>query len=170
MDATTAKLRQLVEVIRDFDIAMLTTVDASGRFHARPMHVADVGDDAVVTLVISIDRELVDEFTNDNRAGITLQGNRAFATLSGILCLDADDARIDELWSERWRAQFPDGPTDPALRLVDFRPEVGAYWLDDVAGGIEELVAAGRSIILGESAHRSAGGEHAAVEIDPGEH
>lgn len=166
MHSTRANLQQLVDVIRDFDVAMLTTVDASHRFHARPMHIADVADDATITFVISIDNELVQEFTDDNRAGITLQGNRAFATLSGILCLDADDTRIDELWSERLRSQFSAGPRDPELRLLDFRPNVGAYWIDGAEGGIEELVAAGRSMIFGEAADAPASGKHAAVEID----
>ncbi len=165
MHPTEANLQQLVEVVRDFDIAMLTTVDANQRFHARPMHIADVADDATITFVISIDNELVQEFTDDNRAGITLQGNRAFATLSGIVCLDTDDTRIDELWSERWRPQFPDGPRDPELRLLDFRPQVGAYWIDGAEGGIEELVAAGRSMIFGESTNATTTGKHAAIEI-----
>lgn len=166
MHATTANLQQLVDVIRDFDVAMLTTVDANRRFHARPMHIADVADDARITFLISIDNELVGEFTDDNRAGVTLQGNRAYATLSGIVCLDADDTRIDELWSERWRSQFPDGPGDPELRLLDFRPQVGAYWIDGGDGGLEEFLAAGRSMIFGETTDTPTGGEHVAVEID----
>ncbi len=166
MHSTTANLRQLVDVIRDFDVAMLTTIDAGRRFHARPMHIADVAGDATITFVISIDNELVGEFTDDNRAGITLQGKHAFATLSGIVCLDEDGTRIDALWSERWRAQFRDGPRDPALRLLDFRPEVGAYWIDGPERGLEEFVAAGRSIIFGETANAAEGVEHVAIEID----
>ncbi len=167
--STPANLQQLVDVIKDFDIAMLTTVDTDRRFHARPMHIADVADDATITFVISIDNELVKEFTDDNRAGVTLQGNHAFATLSGMLCLDADGTRVEELWSERWRAQFPDGPRDPELRLLNFRPDVGAYWIDGQETGFDELLAAGRSIILGETANPPDTGTHVAVEIDAAE-
>ncbi len=166
MPSTTANLRQLVDVIRSFDIAMLTTIDAGRRFHARPMHIADVADDATITFVISIDNELVGEFTDDNRAGITLQGRHAFATLSGTLCLDEDDTRIDALWSERWWSQFRNGPRDPALRLLDFRPDVGACWIDGGGRGLEEFVAAGRSIIFGETTNAAQRGKHVAIEID----
>ena len=165
MPARRTNLKRLVEVVRDFDTAMLTTVDENRRFHARPMHIADVADNGTITFVISIDNELVAEFTDNNRAGITLQSERTFATLSGILCLDAEGLRIKDLWSEQWRRRFPAGPQDPQLRLLDFRPDVGAYWIESTDGPIEELVAAGRSMIFGESATAAGTGEHGVIEL-----
>ena len=168
MPERKATLKRLLEIVRDFDTAMLTTVDESRRFHARPMHIADVYDNGTITFVISIDNELVAEFTDNNRAGITLQGENTFATLGGILCLDADSSRIADLWSEQWRRRFPVGPQDPQLRLLDFRPDVGAYWIESADGPIEELVAAGRSMIFGASSTTAATGEHGVVEIGDG--
>src|SRR5690606_17721162 len=116
----TDEHEKLKEIIQRFDNAMLVTTSDDDMIRARPMHIADAGDDAELWFLTSRDSSQANEIDGDLRAAITMQSDRAYASLSGMASVIDDRKKIAELWSIAMKPWFPDGPDDPDLAAIRF--------------------------------------------------
>lgn len=147
---TTDNSKPFDEIISDFNTAMLITRSPAGELHARPMHIAAHNAEAQLSFATSIEAGKIAEIDEDHHAAVTLQADDRYVSLNGMVKISADADRIQSLWSPAWKLWFPEGASDPTLRLIDFSPISGAYW--DVSGGnrIDFLVEAGKALLQGE--------------------
>jgi general stress protein 26 len=141
-----ARLNELILRIR---IALLTTVDAEGRFHTRP--VETLGFEANEVLWFFTDRKSpkADEVRHDLRVslGYAEPAGHTYVAVTGTATLvhDADKAR--ELWTLEQLAYYPDGPEDSRLALLRVQIERAEYWI--APGRISYLLAAARAAMTG---------------------
>ena len=140
---------KLGELIRDIRIALLTTVDAEGRFHARPVQTLGFEENEVLWFFTDRESPKADELRHDVRVslGYADPSKHTYVAVSGTATLiqDADKAR--ELWSIEQRAYYPDGPQDSRLALLRVRIERAEYWI--APGRLSYLIAAGRAALTG---------------------
>jgi general stress protein 26 len=141
----------LVELIKDFGIAMLATTSADGTVRARPMAVQKVEATGDVVFCAALDSAKVAELQQDARVAVIFQGKTKFVSLSGTARVDRDRARIHRLWKEDWKVWFPEGKDDPNLCLVDVDPIEGEYWDNSGANGIRYIVNAAKAYVRGET-------------------
>jgi general stress protein 26 len=161
---TPAEARtHLFEVLREFDIAMIATKAADGRFHARPMSIARLDDAGTFLFPTSIESPKVEEIVRDSDAIVTVQGKSRYASLSGTVRLNRDRALIHELWSESWKAWF-DGKDDPSIVLIEFRSQTGEYWDNSGLRGVSYMFEAVKAILGGDKAN-VAGDANAKVQL-----
>jgi general stress protein 26 len=124
---SSKKLRKLVKGAR---VAMLTTVAADGSLRSRPMAAlkAALGEDLWFFTRASAPK--TDEIRDHDRVNVTFSDGEAdrYLSVSGRASIVRDPARIEELWSGRLKAWFPNGRKDPDLALLRVQIEHAEYW------------------------------------------
>jgi general stress protein 26 len=145
-------LEKLRELLANFPIATMVTVEPGGAITARPIGV--VGDHD------AFDGQLW--FITDKRsrkvqaigAGATTflifedHGKGAYLHLTGRAQVVEDRARLEELYTPVQRTWFPDGLDDPHMTLVRFDASQGEYW-DQHNGMLRLLAAFTKSMVTG---------------------
>ena len=126
------KRERMKELISDFDVAMLATHTDGGEMRARPLAIAQMGDDGALYFATAVETPKVAEMESDHHVNITMQDGRRFVSVTGTARIIEDRALVDKLWSESWKIWFPKGKDDPSLRIVVVEPSEASYW--DAAG------------------------------------
>ena len=144
-----AKQERLYDVIKGFDNAMLVTTAASGRDHARPMHIAEIREDGDIFFATSMDSPKITEISINPEVVVAFQGNRRFAAVYGRAELVRDRNLIDHLWSEAWKVWFPEGKSDPTLCLIRVDGREGEYWDNAGFEGIKYAFEAAKAYAQG---------------------
>lgn len=141
---------RLVSALRKLDIVMVTTTADNGTLHARPMAIADVDDNGVISFVTSKDSEKTHEILHDARALVSAQEKNLYVSLCGMLEVVDDPKRVRELWRSAWTAWFPKGMDDPSIVLIRLRPEIGEYWDQTGTKGLKYLFEAAKALLDGK--------------------
>ena len=123
-------IQHLASLIKDVDIAMLTTIQADGKLVSRPLGTQQVEFDGDLWFATSADSEKVAEIKANPRVNVAYAsaGKNTYVSVSGEASIVADGAKIDELWSPAMKLFFPEGKDDPKLRLIRVRAESAEYW------------------------------------------
>src|ERR1700683_4709353 len=122
---------KLGELIRDIQVALLTTVDRDGRFHTRPVQTLQVEDDRTLWFFTDWSSPKVDELHHDVRVslGYADPAKKVYVALSGEGGLVRDPQKAKELWSIEQRAYYPKGPDDERLALLRVAMLHAEYWI-----------------------------------------
>ena len=128
---------KLIDLIHDFDNAMLVTKSDGGALVGRPMAIAEATEEGVLWFV-------------------TMQSSRKFVTLSGECQVVDDQAKIDALWKEVWKVWFPGGMSDASIVLLKVVATEGEYWDNSGVAGLKYLIKAGKAYLQGERAQTDA--------------
>jgi general stress protein 26 len=155
----------LVQVLKDFDSAILITRTEDGALRGRPMALAEVEAGGDVFFASSLNNETVREIEGDPRVAVTVQGKLKFASVSGRAHVMRDRALIKKLWREGWKLWFPDGPDDPNLCLIKFDADEGEYWDTSGTRGIKFALRAAGAYARGERPDAREGSENAKVKL-----
>ncbi|HEX6240930.1 MAG TPA: pyridoxamine 5'-phosphate oxidase family protein [Polyangiales bacterium] len=159
------KREHLVDLLKDFDTAMLVTHTAGEAIRARPMHLVQVQEDGSVLFVSSRQGGAAKEISRTADVAVTVQGKAKFASLSGRAKLDDDRGRIAELWRESWKVWFPKGKDDPDIVLLEFDAADGEYWDNAGVKGVEFVVKAAKAYLGGERMSHAGEEQHAKVPL-----
>jgi general stress protein 26 len=143
----------VLELLPEFDTAMLVTRSRNGRLHGRPMAIAKVEEDGTLWFVTDIDTGKVDEIQDDARAMVSLQSRTRFVTLNGNLETIHDTAKARELWKESFRVWFRDASA-PELVLLRFTPWDAEYWDNSGTGGLKYALRAAKAYLQGKPLER----------------
>ena len=140
--------KHLIDLVRDFDAAMLVTRAADGELRGRPLSVAKY-DDGCLFFAIRVESLHVTELEGDPHVAVLFQDELRQVSLSGTAQLRRDRALLEELWSETWRLWFPHGVDDPNLAILEVRPTSGEYWDRTGLAGMRYLFAAMKAYATG---------------------
>ncbi len=143
-----AKVRDLV---KDINIAMLSTRGEDGHFHARPMGTSKAEFDGTLWFLTDKRTAKVDELTRDPEVHVTYSdaSKQNYVSLSGSGTIVTDRATIKELWSEPARAWFPKGVDDPDLVAMRVDIEIAEYW-DSPSGTLVMAYGYAKAILTGK--------------------
>lgn len=142
--------KQLYDVIKGFNTAMLVSRTATGGIHARPMAVAELKPDADVYFATAIDSPKVAEVEANPDVVITFQGSSEFAALHGTVSVLRDRVLIEQLWSPAWKVWFPQGKDDPSICLIRFVGKEAEYWDNSGLKGLKYLYEGAKAVLKGE--------------------
>ncbi|EMI52996.1 pyridoxamine 5'-phosphate oxidase family protein [Rhodopirellula sallentina] len=142
--------KKLLELLNDFDNAMLVTRSSEGSLEARPMAVAQIEDDGDIWFVTDRNSGKVADLMLDDEVAVTMQGSNKFAVVSGTAHAVDDRAKLDELWSEAWKVWFPEGKASQSILLLRVEADHGEYWDNSGTNGLRYLIKAGKAYMHGE--------------------
>ncbi len=143
---------KLIDLIHDFDNAILVTKTDDGSLDARPMAVAEATDSGVLWFVSDRNSGKIADLILDRDVAVTMQSSNKFVTLSGECRVIDDQSKVESLWKEAWKVWFPNGKSDPSIVLLKIEPKQGEYWDNSGATGIKYMIKAGKAYLQGERA------------------
>lgn len=141
---------KLAELVKDIDIAMLTTVNQDGSLHSRPMGTQEM-QDGVIWFMLKDDSQVASEVRRDPRVNVSYANSNTWVSVSGDATIVRDPAKVNELWKEELKAWFPQGKAEPHLALMKVEMQEGEYW-DVASGAMLQLFSYVKSKLTGESA------------------
>ncbi|MBI4396845.1 MAG: pyridoxamine 5'-phosphate oxidase family protein [Elusimicrobia bacterium] len=129
-------LHRFYDLIKGIRIAMLTTVNANGRLHSRPMATLNTEPTGDLWFFTREHTRKVDEIQKAHQVNLTYSEPEAdrFVSAYGTAELVRDPAKARLLWRPYMKAWFPGGLDDPDLGLLRVTVEEAEYW--DAPSGI----------------------------------
>ncbi|SMP67195.1 General stress protein 26 [Neorhodopirellula lusitana] len=143
---------KLVDLMNDFDTAMLVTRTDDGKLDARPMAVAELTDSGELWFVTDRTSGKIADLMLDREVAVTMQASGKYVSVSGEARVIDDREKVEALWSEAWKVWFPGGKSDPSITLLKIVPERGEYWDNSGFTGVKYLIKAGKAYMQGEQA------------------
>lgn len=155
-------IAHLAELIKDIRIAMLTTVGTDGSLHSRPMATQTTSFEGEVLFLSPEHSGKVNEIKQDAEVNLTYaDGKHTFVTMTGRAVISNDRALIQALWSPTYKAWFPDGVSDPEIRVLRIRIDHAEYW-----DAPDSAVARGaRTLMRAASGGKTKFGDHAQLTL-----
>jgi general stress protein 26 len=125
--AKIEKLRSLIEKIR---FCMMTSIADDETLHSRPMSFLEWPDDGPLLFFTSATSTKMRQLKNQRSVDLSFcePCQNVFVSVSGEAKVLHNQALVERLFSPIMRNWFPDGPTDPNLRLLSISPITGEYW------------------------------------------
>ncbi len=127
-------IRLLSELLEDFDVAMLTTLQPrDGSLHSRPMVAQDALFDGSLWFFSKFSSGKVDEIRAGSQVNLayTNPAEGRFISVSGAAYVIRERTRLEELWSEAYRTWFPQGLDEPDLVLLRVDVHSAEVWDTD---------------------------------------
>lgn len=155
---------RLGELLEDIDFCMLTTLGEYGEMHARPMSTQRFAFDGKLLFLTDAESHKVDELEADDRVLVSYAdpSHQRYVAVHGRATLYHDDETIGRLWSPAYRAWWPSGKHDPAIRVLSVDVERAEYW-DSPGSKLQHLVGFAK-VALGRGSGRDLG-EQGTVEL-----
>jgi general stress protein 26 len=144
---------KLWELIKDIDIAMMTTVAESGELHSRPMATQQIDvDHAELWFFTSIDSPKVAEIYHDREIGLSYasQARQRYVSVSGRAFVVRDYEKANELWTPTAKVWFPLGVNDPHLALLRVEVDSAQFW-DSPANKVVQLAGFAKLKLTGQT-------------------
>ncbi len=118
------------ELLQDMRICMLTTVQADGSLHSRPMALQQVQFDGDLWFFTQRSSGKAFEVAAKRSVSVTAQSAdlKSFLALRGYGYMVVDEAKNAALWNPAYTAWFPQGLNDPQLALLRVEAQTAEYW------------------------------------------
>lgn len=144
--------RELRDLLRGIEYAMLTTHAADGMLAGRPLQVLQVDEGGAIWFFTSVASAKVGEIRRDARVSLACSDTRGkfFVAIAGRAEIVVDRSKVDELWSVAQRVFFPQGRDDPSLVLIKVTPASGRYW-DGNESALGLLLKFGKAVMRSEA-------------------
>lgn len=159
------ELTQLSNLIREIQVAMMTTVGENNELHSRPMMAQEVDENGSLWFFTSSETGKVQSIQNDQRVNLAYASPRdsKFVSVGGTATVVKDTAKAKELWTPAMKAWFPEGVTESDLVLIQVKIDSAEFW-DAPAGKMVKLMKMAKAAITGQRYEASAG-EHGRVNL-----
>ena len=152
-------LKKVGGLIKDIRIAMLTTAGSDGSFASRPMATQKTDEfDGTLWFLAQAGSEKTDEIRDDSHVSLIYadSGDAKYVTVKGRAFLGHDQAKIHEMWNPMYKAWFPEGESDPNIRVLRVDVTEAEYWeasASRLVRGAKYLAAAvtGGKVDVGEA-------------------
>ncbi|RYG68721.1 general stress protein [bacterium] len=156
-------IMKIAKMLKDTRIAMLTTINAEGHLHSRPMAMQDVRFNGDLWFFTGKSSPKVHQIENEPRVNVAFSDpdKQNYVSLSGTASLVIDKEKNKELWVPAYEAWFPEGLEDPELALLKIHVDGAEYW-DAPSSTIAHVIGFVQAKLTGEAGDP---GDHAKVSI-----
>lgn len=123
-------VHKLQELIRDIDIAMMTTQGEDGALHSRPMATPLKAFDGTLWFFTQAGAAKVEELHTHQQVNLSYTNPQTgrYISISGKAYLEHDRSKIRELWDARFEKWLPGGIDNPNLALLRVKVSQAEYW------------------------------------------
>ena len=143
-------IKIMAGIVKNGKVAMLTTMTAEGHLHARPMTTQEKEYDGDLWFIGAKDTEAVADMKARPQVNVSFSnpGKGTYLSVNGTAELVEDRAKLDELWSDFYKAYFPQGKADPNIQLIKINAQGAEFWEGD--GKVKSLFQMAKGLIKGE--------------------
>ncbi len=158
-------IRQIDELVNEFEVAMLITESLDGDLRGRPMAIAGHDKGSVLYFLTRADDEKMQEILARPSISVVMQKEGQYLSISGRARVETDLSLIDQHWSAAARLWFPDGKNDVEATLVIVEPTYAECWDRTGVRLLEFWWEAGKALLTGEKAADSTLSGHHKVKV-----
>ena len=157
-----AAFAKLQDLVRDIDIAMMTSVTPDGALRSRPMATREFTDDGEIWFLTSDNSSKVGDLAEEHAVNLSYADpkDHRYVSVTGNATVIRDRDRAEELWDDDVARWFSGGLDDPHLALVCVRIESAEFW-DAKANRMVPLLRGARATEAADSDD----GENVKVDI-----
>src|SRR5690349_18638543 len=125
-----SQLKKLSEMITDIEYAMLTTTEADGTLHSRPMKTEAMQPDGTLLFFTLANSAKAKELEQRPHVSVTyMRDNAALCVVvAGRARLLRDAEKIKTMWKPLYKVWFPQGLKEPELVLLEITIDRAEYW------------------------------------------
>ncbi len=148
------QVKKIADLIKSINFGMLTTIDAEGRLHSRPMASnKEVEFDGDVWFFTYGSSPKVHEIENKPYVNVAFSDpkTQTYVSLSGRAELVRDHEKIKQLWQPQLKAWFPNGVDEPDIALIKINADQAEYW-DSPANPIAHAISLAKVALTGKPA------------------
>lgn len=141
-------LARVAQLMKDIDIAMLTTIDEDRNLVSRPMSTRQVDEAGNIWFFTADDTAKVEEAQRHRDVGLAYcdaKGMR-YVSVAGTAEIVHDRTKMEELYSASLETWFSDGLDTPGIALLKVTPKVTEFW-EPAKGKLALAAGALRSIV-----------------------
>ena len=162
-DSSSESIQKLGKLIDGIQVAMLTSLDARGHPHTRPMATLEIESNGTLWFFTQQHSAKVSETEHDHRVTVAYAdpAKNRYVCVGGYSNLVQDKNKIKELWNPLFKAWFPEGLNDPELSLMKVDVESAEYW-DSPSSTMIKLVGFAKAILTGKPYE---GGNHGTLNV-----
>ena len=150
--AETTGVAKLIELMKDIQITMFTTIDADGHFVSRPMAQQLTEPDGDLWFFAERDSRVIEQIAANSHVSLTLSSSSTWISIDGDAQMVDDSEKAKELWNSFVEAWLPQGPEDPSVVLIKVEAHTAEYW-DSPGGRVASLISLVKSKVTGEPYH-----------------
>lgn len=156
--------KKIGELIKDIRIATLSSIEADGDIHSRPMGTMDYEFDGNLWFFTQKDSVKVDEIQARHRVAVAYADSHknSYVCLTGDGELVLDKEKMKELWTPFLKAWFPEGLDDPQLALLKIKIDRAEYW-DGPSSKLVQLYTFAKAALTGGD--KGDTGEHGTISL-----
>jgi general stress protein 26 len=156
------------ELIKDINVAMMTTEAEDGLLHSRPMATQKTEFDGTLWFFTGLSTGKVSEIDWNPEVNLSYAEpmDTRYVSVSGTAEIVDDRAKMAELWSDIYKAWFPQGIDDPDLCLMKVEVSFAEYW-DVRSGKMVQVFGFLKALATGERL-KMEGDSHGVVEMPTG--
>ena len=161
-----ALMTKLGELVKDINIAMLTTQEADGTLRSRPMATQNKKLDRFLWFFNGIDSTKSQEVAEEPAVNLSYADPKSsrYVSISGRAKVVRDRQKMEELWTPFVKAWFPKGLDDPELGLLRVTVDQAEYW-DAPSGKAVALFGLAKSLLTGRP-YQGEGTQHEKLDLD----
>lgn len=125
-----ANIEKLAELIADVEIAMLTTIAASGHLVSRPLGTQEIEFDGDLWFATECDSGKAAEIRANPNVNVAYAapGKDIYVSVAGRATLVRDRAKIEQLWSPRMQSYVQGSKDDANVCLIRVEAASAEYW------------------------------------------
>lgn len=156
------KKEVLLDIIKDNDIVLFTTISLSGNIHSRPMSYQAVEFDGDLWFMTRKDTSKHDEILINPKVNIGIFDD-SYASIAGTATIVEDDARKKEYWNKFYEKLFDTDYDDPMLVLIKVHVETAEYW--ETGNFTKSVVNFVKQVVVNEDHVKEEDDVNASVEL-----
>ncbi len=160
----TPDLKKLRDLIKDIPCAMLTTQEADGTLHSRPMQTEEMQEDGRLLFITNASSAKAQELETYPKVSLTYMGKHGSTcvAIAGHGHTYRDMETLQRLWKPLYKAWFPKGLEDPDVTLLEVRIDRAEYW-ETPGSAVVRLVGAAKALLTGQPVGNTVG-EHKQIK------
>jgi general stress protein 26 len=159
----TEQVEKIASLVKDTNIAMLTSITSEGHFHSRPMATMDIEFDGDIWFFTQKSSPKVSEIETNPQVNVSYSNpeKQNYVSLAGEASLVIDHELNKKYWNPIFKAWFPEGLNDPELALIKVEVASAEYW-DSPSSVVAHVAGFIKSKLGGEDTDI---GEHGTINL-----
>ena len=145
-------VEKIKKITDDTRTTMFCTNLGARPFSTTPMAVQQVEADGSIWFFSGKDSDRNADLEREPEAQLiwSTDENQEYLSLYGEARVLYDRQKAEQLWDPQVKVWFQEGPTDPNLSLIHFKPASGYYW-DTQHGKLVSLAKMAASVVVGKT-------------------
>ena len=152
-----AHLQEMLEKLESVMFLSFASTGEAPDLDARPLHISKLDGDAAMWFVVSKESSQARQVKQNAQVVVTAQDPKHWLWLKGTARVVTDRGKVKSIFNKMHEAWFPNGPEDPDVVLISFRPETAEYWDNSGVRGFRYLFEVARALLTDSAAQPTLG-------------